>query len=825
MTVQIQRTQDKYKMPKNLETYIKNLDTKFGLVESLLSKSNYKQALAEIRELEALRAAEDFSTEAGELAYLGACALRKLGKLREALAKAKKAYEILRKTEKHARLAQIQHVIGIIHAQLGQFKEAEIELTGTASIYRRIKDEKGVADVYNDLARISFFRSDYGRATEYINDALNFCRRTEDRKLAARLYGNLGTIMMLQDRWAEAEESLLSSLEANQALGVSINACRSLLSLGSLSISARRLEKAREYLGRALDLIMKNSFLRELAIYHEYAGSLELARGDSKGARDHFCEAIKIGEQTAPKSAIISQAYRLLADLQAEEGDHQKALASCEKSLQVSKDIGEKIEEAVVYRILGKLYSQDGKQAGEVRDYFERGAQMMEEMGVKCELVKTYLDMSRCDAFDFREKMKFLGRAEDLASQLNPPYYLARVQVGFAELFIQSEEPAAAQDFLSKAKSVFEELDEKGDLEVLSALEKKIQAPRPASLVTCKDSSKDLSLDAIITQDRTTLDILESIRQIKDMDITILLEGETGTGKDLLAKIIHCTGNRKDKSFVVANCAAFPEALFESELFGHKKGSFTGAIADKKGLLHEADGGTVYLDEIAEVPLLTQVKLLRAIEEKEIMRIGEVKPRKVDFRVIAATNRNLDEMVQEGKFRSDLFYRLDVMRFKLPPLRKRRKDIPLLVEHFLKKYSLNGMRTDSVTDDGLSPSEIPAIDPRILELFLGYHWPGNVRELENEVKKLLIASRGEKIICLEHMDNNLEKFKNAKTTCSDGFPSLLKQQAEYEREQIERALGETNGVKTQAARLLGIDEALLRYKIKKHGIDIPRQQA
>ena len=226
----------------------------------------------------------------------------------------------------------------------------------------------------------------------------------------------------------------------------------------------------------------------------------------------------------------------------------------------------------------------------------------------------------------------------------------------------------------------------------------------------------------------------------------------------------------------------------------------------------------MYLDEIAEVPLLTQVKLLRAIEEKEIMRIGEVKPRKVDFRVIAATNRNLDEMVQEGKFRSDLFYRLDVMRFKLPPLRKRRKDIPLLVEHFLRKHAVaNGTRQAS--------DPIPTVDPGVMELFMDYHWPGNVRELENEVKKLLIASRGEKIICLEHMDNNLEKFKNAKTTCSDGFPSLLKQQAEYEREQIERALGETNGVKTQAARLLGIDEALLRYKIKKHGIDIPRQQA
>jgi DNA-binding NtrC family response regulator/tetratricopeptide (TPR) repeat protein len=804
-------------MSRNSKAHISSLDAKLVVVESLLAEGSYKQALAEIRELESLRAAEDFSTQAGELAYLGACALRKLGKLREALAKARRAYEILRKTEKHTRLAQVQHVMGILHAQLGEFKEGEIQLTDTASIYRRIKDEKGLADVYNDLARIAFCRSDYDRATEYINDALDFCRRTQDRKLAARLYGNLGTIMMLRDRWAEAEKSLLSSLEANQTLGVSINACRSLLALGNLSISARQLDKARDYLGRALDLISENSYLHELGIYHEYAGSLQLARGDSKGARNHFYEAIRIGEQTGPKSAIISQAYRLLAELQADQGDYHEASASCEKSLQVSKHIGEKIEEAVIYRILGRVYGQDGRQTGEVREYFERAAQMMEEMGVKYELVKTYLDMARCDAFEFQEKMKFLGKAEDLASQLDPPYYLAKVHLGFAELFMGSDKPYAAKDFLSKAREVFEQLRERDDLQALSTLECKIRAPLPANRLTCKNSSEGLSFDQIVTRDTTMLDILNSVQQIKDLDVTILLEGETGTGKDLLAKVIHCNSNRNTKRFVVANCAAFPDTLFESELFGHKKGAFTGAVADKKGLLHEADGGTLYLDEVAEVPLPTQVKLLRAIEEKEIMRIGELKPGKVDFRVIAATNRNLAQMVQEGRFRSDLFYRLDVMRFKLPPLRERPQDIPILLEHFLRKHALNGSRQAS--------DPIPEVDPDVIKLFMGFDWPGNARQLENEVKKLLIASRGEKTIRLEHLNNNLEKFKNGQNGGSNGSSSLPEQQAELEIEQIQKALAEANGVKTQAARLLGIDEAVLRYKMKKHGINIPRQEA
>ena len=802
-------------MPKNSKAHISSLNAKLAALESLLDKGSYKQALAEIRELENLKVVEELSIEAGELAYLGAWALRKLGKLKEGLAKARKAYEILRKTEKHTRLAQIQHVMGIIHAQLGEFKQAEIQLTDTASTYRRIKDEKGLANVYNDLARIAFSRSDYDRATEYINDALDFCRRTQDRELAARLYGNLGTIMMLQDRWAEAEESLLASLEANQALGARLNACRSLLALGNLSISARRLEKAREFLARALDLITENGFLHELGIYHEYAGSLQLARGDSKGARDHFREAIGIGEQTGPKSAIISQAYRLLAELQADEGDYQEALVSSEKSLQVSKDIGEKIEEAVIYRILGRVYSQDGRQAGDVREYFERAAQMMEEMGVKYELVKTYLDMSRCDAFEFREKMKFLGKAEDLASQLDPPYYLAKVHLGFAELFIDSDKPYAAHDFMSRARGVFEQMHEADELKALSALESKIQAPLPASQLACKNSSEDLSFDQIVTRDSSMLDILKSVQQIKDLDVTILLEGPTGTGKDLLAKVIHCNSNRKNKRFVVASCAAFPESLIESELFGHKKGAFTGAVADKKGLLHEADGGTLYLDEIADVPLPTQVKLLRAIEEKEIMRIGELKPRKVDFRVIAATNRDLDQMVQEGKFRSDLFYRLDVMRFKLPPLRERTQDIPLLLEHFLRKHALNGSRQAS--------DPIPEVDPDVIKLFMGFDWPGNARELENEAKKLLIASRGEKTIRLEHLNNSLEKFKNDGNGNSNGS-SLIEDRERFEKERIEKALAETNWVKTRAAKLLGIDEARLRYRMRKLGIKIPPRQ-
>ena len=807
-------------MPKDLESYIQSLNIKLNRVESLLQDGDFKQALAEIRDLENQKLAVDFSAEEGELSYFGAFALDKLGKLNEALNKAKKAYDILRNTEKHQRLAQVQHIMGIIYAHLGNLKEAEIQFTDTASTYRRIKDQKGIADMYNELARICFIRSRFDQAVEYIQDALDYYQRVNDQKMIARLHGNLGTIQMLKDQWREAGKNLNQSLEANERLNDHHNVCKSLLSLGNLSCLLRKFKQAEDYLQRAFRLITENNYIHELAIYHEYQGNLEFGLGNHSEAQNHFQEAIRIGEQIAPQSAIISQAYRLLAELQAERGEIEDAFSSCEKSLRTSRVIGERLEEALTYRILGQLYNHNGHPSL-VKENFTSAVQMLEDMGIKSELAKTCLEMGKSQNLSFWERMKSLGRAEDLASQLDSPYCLACVDTAFAELFLQNHELDEASSNLNRAKSIFEQLDEKTSLSKISDLEKRIQdqkqLERPVSLSPssrANDSNSDLSFADFVTQDKTTLDILENIKQIRDIDITILMEGETGTGKDLLAKVIHYTSNRKDNKFVVVNCSALPEALFESELFGHKKGAFTGAVADKSGLLDEAVDGTLYLDEIGEVPLPIQVKLLRAIEEKELVRIGEVKPRKVDFRVIAATNKNLDELVKEGKFRSDLFYRLNAIRIQLPPLREKKEDIPLLAEHLLKKYFLSGINQVPGGNHNHS-SSVPRIDPKIMDLFSNYDWPGNVRELENEVKRLLISSNGFGEISYALLARSLEKFTNGKL-CQP--TSLLSQTDQFQKEQIEKALAKSNGVKTKAARFLNIDEALLRYKIKKYNI-------
>lgn len=312
----------------------------------------------------------------------------------------------------------------------------------------------------------------------------------------------------------------------------------------------------------------------------------------------------------------------------------------------------------------------------------------------------------------------------------------------------------------------------------------------------------------IITQNKSLLEMLSRVQQVIDADISLSIEGETGSGKDLLSKTIHYSSNRRDKRFISVNCAALPETLLESELFGYKKGAFTGADRDKTGLFEEADGGTFFLDEIADMPLTIQAKVLRILEEKEIVRLGETKPYQVDVRIISATNKDLKVEMEAKRFRQDLYYRLTALCFRIPPLRERREDILLLIRHF--------------AGDKIK------FTPDTMKMMVAFDWPGNVRELENEVKKLVLLS-GEtglidssllsgKIIKASGNSDGRELEINTNIDFSDKY-SLYDYLAEYEKRFIIKALRDQNGVKKHAAAFLNIPESTLRLKIKQYSID------
>ncbi len=312
----------------------------------------------------------------------------------------------------------------------------------------------------------------------------------------------------------------------------------------------------------------------------------------------------------------------------------------------------------------------------------------------------------------------------------------------------------------------------------------------------------------IITKNKQMLEMLARVQQIVNSNISISIQGETGCGKDLLAKTIHYNSDRREKRFISVNCAALPETLLESELFGHKKGAFTGADRDKVGLFEEADGGTFFLDEIADMPLSIQAKVLRILEEKEIVRLGDTRPVKVDVRIISATNRDLKMEMESGNFRQDLYYRLTALCFKIPSLRERREDIPLLIDHFAG---------DSIV-----------FTSEAIKYLLSFDWPGNVRELENEIKKLVLLAGENSVVDVNLLSGKItdsvdivdsdELRLNTDIRFSAEF-SLYDYLAEYEKRFILKALREQNGVKKHAARLLNIPESTLRLKIRQYNIN------
>jgi two-component system response regulator AtoC len=319
---------------------------------------------------------------------------------------------------------------------------------------------------------------------------------------------------------------------------------------------------------------------------------------------------------------------------------------------------------------------------------------------------------------------------------------------------------------------------------------------------------REYSFAGIISRNPRMLEIFSLIGKVCDYKTTVLILGESGTGKELIARALHYGSRRSNAPFVAVNCGAIPQSLLESELFGHVRGAFTDATTDKAGLFEQADGGTLFLDEIGEMPLPLQVKLLRVLQEEEIRPVGSAVVKKVDVRVISATSKELEQEATAGRFREDLYFRLNVFAINLPPLRERSEDVPLLAEHFLTKYGERfGKRAVRLSDDAL----------RIL---VGYRWPGNVRELENCIERgLLICEDG--LIDVGSLPDNLRERRGGAAVVGIPSDSLSIKKAEelLERELIRRALEKTDGNRTHAARLLEISHRSLLYKIKEYGIE------
>lgn len=370
---------------------------------------------------------------------------------------------------------------------------------------------------------------------------------------------------------------------------------------------------------------------------------------------------------------------------------------------------------------------------------------------------------------------------------------------GNVELAIEAMKHGA-YDFVSKPFKQDEVLMALKKAEERESLRKEVAALRAVLDTEHHDSMNILGRSAPIRE------VMRMVSRAKDFTTTVLIQGESGTGKELVAKALHEKGARKNKPFVALNCGAIPENLIESELFGHKKGSFTDASSDKTGLFEVAHEGTLFLDEVGELPMATQVKLLRVLQESIIRRIGDTKDRKIDVRIVAATMKNLEQEVKDGHFREDLFYRLNVLNIVVPPLRQRKDDLPLLIEHFIRKNNLKMGTT------------IRGLNPEAKKLFLDHGWPGNVRELENTIERAMVLAEGEWITEQEVPDRIKKSDQVFFEDLGTHDLSIKKAERYIEEMLIRRALERTGGNRTAAAKLLELSHRALLYKVKEYGI-------
>ena len=325
-----------------------------------------------------------------------------------------------------------------------------------------------------------------------------------------------------------------------------------------------------------------------------------------------------------------------------------------------------------------------------------------------------------------------------------------------------------------------------------------------------KEVQKKYSFENIIGTSKPMQEVFAKIRKVAPTSTTVLLRGESGTGKELVAQAIHSLSPRNQCPFIKATCAALPEGLLESELFGHVKGAFTGAIRDREGRFEVANSGTIFLDEIGDIPLTTQVKLLRVLQERQFERVGDSQTFTVDVRVIAATNKHLEEALLKKEFREDLYYRLNVVTIYLPPLRERKEDVPALIAHFLSRLTATLAETP--------PKKKPKLDSAALALIMQYHWPGNIRELENAIEHALVMGNSE-VILPEDLPIPIQSSQEQLATKADTVLEEGITLEEMERRLIQSALLKTHNNQSQAAKVLGITRRTLGYRMKKYRIE------
>ncbi|UCE24010.1 MAG: sigma 54-interacting transcriptional regulator [Candidatus Zixiibacteriota bacterium] len=728
---------------------------------SLIDQKNYAEA---IKYYESNRKDLDRigGSQAGEIIHLAAKAYASLAHLPIALKVARTAQHLVAEEGDSTLLAEIFVTIGRILRDMSEFKEAEKAFRDAESIFRRNDCLEGQSLALNQMAWLFFKQADYTNSLAALMDAIEIDRKLGDKRKLASMMGNIGRIQTFIGDFDEAQKNLTINLDLSQELNDTLEMAKAYLSLGYIHVQKTEYDEADEAFSNAYPLIIESGSRRDEAIYLTYLGELRYQSGLYEESREILNKALTLTHELAPNNTLEGRVLRHLAELSLRMRELRQAERYCARSWTMMEKAGNKVEMGALCKIKAILAEAKNRDR-QSREMYIKAIDLLSDAKVRFEKADALMAAGRSKLFSQRQRLTYLFRAEEI---------FARIKIGHRQ---------------REAERLIDDLDPR---------EGKRASDSTDSLSVCQED---------IDYHTTCPEILQFKKQlplIGRSDLPILLMGETGVGKDHLARYFqHIT--RPGRPFVAINCASLPETLLESELFGYHRGAFTGAEKNKQGLFVTANGGVLFLDEIGDMPLDLQTKLLGVLENRRLIPLGSTTAVDLDIKIVAATNKNLEQMAEKGSFRRDLYYRLSGVSFEIPPLRGRKGDIPVLLDLFMRQCGL----TDPDTD---LPSEL-------IRQFVEYDWPGNTRELFNKVKRLEVMAE---------MVAEGDLVELARPMFGGDLPSdngsLFDRVEEFERKIISEALLAAQGNKSEAARILGIHEATVRTKLKRYGLSAGR---
>ncbi len=644
--------------------------------------------------------------------------------------------------------------------KLGEFKEAEKAYRDAESIFRRCDNLEGQCRALNLLSGLFFKINDFQNSMAALTDALVIARKLNDTRKISYMMGNLGRINTFLGNFDAATKHLQLNIDLSAELADWLEVGRAYLSLAYVQIQGGQFEKAEENLSKGAIHIEAEHSRRDMVIYLSYLGELYRRTGRLDQSEETLRKALAIAEDEAPNSTLHGRVLRQMAELLVCRKNYISSSRMAARGMVIMQEFNHTIEIGALTKL--KAIAADAKNDREqCRNLFDKALEILVESGVRFEKADALVAAGKCRSFSIRKRLIYLFRAEEFFTRCRMNARLVEVGALIAQL--NEEKSSAGRVFDSDA----------------AALDSKFEF---------RTESPELK------------QFLKQLKVIGQSELPILLLGETGVGKDHMARYYQ-TLVRPGSPFIAINCASVPETLLESELFGHKRGAFTGAENDKLGLFVAANGGVLFLDEIGDMPLSLQAKLLGVLERKKLIPLGSTQEVELDIKLVAASNRNLEAMVEQGKFRRDLYFRLSGISFCIPPLRERKEDIPVLLEQFLKDSAL-------LEKGQCVPAEM-------LKHFLEYDWPGNVRELQNKVKKLEVMTKMVAEGDIVELSRSL--LAHAGESKDTSFTERVE---EFERQLIMEALLAAKGNKSEAARMLGIHEATVRTKLKRYNISL-----